>query len=75
MTENEAVLKCQNGDRDAFRYLVEQYKNVLYGTAYLMTSNRALAEEQSKRHSYWRGGGSGASNEGAPSSRGSCESW
>ncbi len=46
MTENEAVLKCQNGDRDAFRYLVEQYKNVLYGTAYLMTSNRALAEEQ-----------------------------
>ena len=46
MTEDEAVLRCQDGDRDAFHYLVERYKDILYGTAYLMTSNRALAEEQ-----------------------------
>ena len=45
MTEDEAVLLCQNGDREAFRYLVEQYKNQLFGTAYLMTGNAAHAEE------------------------------
>ena len=45
MTDDEAVLLCQDGDRDAFRHLVEQYKNPLYGTAYLMTGNAAQAEE------------------------------
>ena len=45
MTEDEAVLRCQNGDREAFRYLVEQYKHPLFGTAYLMTGNAAQAEE------------------------------
>ena len=57
MTEDEAVLRCQDGDRDAFRYLVEQYKDVLHGTAYLMTGNRALAEEQVQEAflSAWQG--------------------
>ncbi len=45
MTDDEAVLRCQDGDRDAFRHLVEQYKNRLFGTAYLMTGNAAQAEE------------------------------
>ena len=45
MTDDEAVLQCQNGDREAFRHLVEQYKNPLYGTAFLMTGNPAQAEE------------------------------
>ena len=45
MTEDEVVLRCQDGDREAFRYLVEQYKNQLFGTAYLMTGNAAQAEE------------------------------
>ncbi|MYE45855.1 MAG: RNA polymerase sigma factor [Chloroflexi bacterium] len=45
MTEDEAVLRCQDGDRDAFRYVVERYKNPLFGTAYLMTGNAAQAEE------------------------------
>ena len=45
MTDDEAVLRCQDGDREAFRHLVEQYKNPLYGTAYLMTGNAAQAEE------------------------------
>ncbi len=45
MTDDEAVLRCQDGDRDAFRHVVEQYKNPLFGTAYLMTGNAAIAEE------------------------------
>ena len=57
MTDNEAVLRCQDGDRDAFRHLVEQYKDVLFGTAVLMTGNRAIAEEQVQEAllSAWRG--------------------
>lgn len=57
MTEEDAVVRCQEGDRDAFRYLVEQYKDVLYGTAYLMTHDRALAEEhvQEAFLAAWRG--------------------
>ena len=57
MTDNEAIMLCQNGDRDAFRYLVERYKDVLFGTAVLMTGNRALAEEQVQEAllSAWRG--------------------
>ncbi len=57
MSEDEAVLRCQEGDREAFHSLVERYKDVLYGTAYLMSSNRALAEEhvQEAFLSAWRG--------------------
>ncbi len=57
MTDNEAIMRCQKGDRDAFRHLVEQYKDVLFGTAVLMTGNRALAEEQVQEAllSAWRG--------------------
>ena len=57
MTDDEAVLRCQDGDREAFRHLVEQYKNPLYGTAYLMTGNAAQAEEhvQEAFLSAWRG--------------------
>ena len=57
MTDDEAIMHCQNGDRDAFRYLVERYKDVLFGTAVLMTGNRAVAEEQVQEAllSAWRG--------------------
>ena len=57
MTESEAIARCQNGDRDAFRHLVEQYKDLLFGTAMLMTGNRATAEEQVQEAflSAWRG--------------------
>ena len=57
MTDEQAVLRCQDGDSEAFRYLVEQYKDVLYGTALLMTGNRALAEEQVQEAllAAWRG--------------------
>ena len=57
MTDSEAVVRCQNGDRDAFRHLVDQYKDLLFGTAVLMTGNRATAEEQVQEAflSAWRG--------------------
>ena len=57
MTEDEAVLSCQNGDKDAFRYLVDLYRDVVFGTAYLMTGNRSLAEEQMQEAflAAWRG--------------------
>ena len=45
MTEAEAIRLCQEGSPDAFRHLVEQHKNTLFGTAVLMTGNRAAAEE------------------------------
>ncbi len=57
MTEEMAIARSQNGDRDAFRYLVERYKDVLYGTACLMTDSRAHAEHhvQEALFSAWRG--------------------
>ena len=56
-TDDEAIRLCQDGDRDAFRYLVEAYKHPLYGTAVLMTGNPALAEEhvQEALLNAWRG--------------------
>ena len=57
MTEELAIARCQEGDRDAFHYLVERYKDVLYGTACLMTGSRAHAEDyvQEALLSAWRG--------------------
>lgn len=57
MTDDEAIARCQNGNREAFRHLVERYKDVLFGTAVLMTGNRAIAEEQVQEAllSAWRG--------------------
>ena len=57
MNDEEAVLRCQNGNREAFRHLVDSYKDVLYGTAYLMTGNAALSEDhvQEAFLSAWRG--------------------
>ena len=31
MTDEQAILRCQDGEREAFRHLVERYKDVLYG--------------------------------------------
>lgn len=48
MNESEQttlVLRCQEGDKEAFRMLVEQYSSVLFGTAYLMIKDRGLAED------------------------------
>ncbi len=57
MNDEEAVRRCQDGDREAFRHLVERYKDVLYGTACLMTGNASVAEEhvQESFLSAWKG--------------------
>lgn len=57
MTDSEAVLRCQGGNREAFRHLVEKYKDILFGVAYFMTGNRALADEhvQEAFLAAWRG--------------------
>lgn len=61
MSEDLTIAKCQDGDREAFRVLVDRHKDVLYGTALLMTGNRAVAEEavQEAFLSAWRGIGAG----------------
>ena len=43
--EQDAVRRCQRGDREAFRPLVERYGDVLMGTLYLMTHDRTVSEE------------------------------
>ena len=57
MTDEEAIRMCQEGNRDAFHHLVEQYKDTLYGTAVLMTGNRSSADDQVQEAflSAWRG--------------------
>jgi RNA polymerase sigma-70 factor (ECF subfamily) len=45
-TEEEGLIhRAQAGEKDAFRALVEKYRNVMFGTAYLMTRDRGLAED------------------------------
>lgn len=57
MNDEEAIRRCQDGDRETFRHVVERYRDVLYGTAYLMTGDRAVAEDQVQEAfiSAWRG--------------------
>jgi RNA polymerase sigma-70 factor (ECF subfamily) len=43
--EAALIRRCQGGDKEAFRMLVEQYRSILFGTAYLMIRNRGLAED------------------------------
>lgn len=43
--EAALVRRCQTGDKEAFHMLVEQYRSVLFGTAYLLTRDRGLAED------------------------------
>jgi RNA polymerase sigma-70 factor (ECF subfamily) len=44
-SETALVSRCQAGDSEAFRTLVEKHSRVLFGTAYLMTRDRGLAED------------------------------
>jgi len=43
--ESDLIAQSQRGDKEAFAVLVERYTGVLFGTAYLMTRDRSLAEE------------------------------
>lgn len=55
--EQDAIRRCQMGDREAFRPIVERYGNVLMGTIYLMIGDRAVSEElvQETFVRAWRG--------------------
>lgn len=45
-SQEAALIRCcQAGDKEAFRLLIEQYRGALFGTAYLMTRDRDLAED------------------------------
>ena len=59
INDEEAVRRCQDGDREAFHHLVDRYKDLLYGTACLMTGDTSMAEEhvQEALISAWRGMG------------------
>ena len=57
LEEAQAVRRCQAGDKEAFRYVVERYGNLMYGTAYQITRNHARAQEltQDALVLAWRG--------------------
>jgi RNA polymerase sigma-70 factor (ECF subfamily) len=58
--ESEVVRRCQDGDQEAFRLIVERFSSVLGGTAYLMTRDRAQVDDlvQETFLLAWRGIGS-----------------
>jgi len=41
----QIIIRAQSGDREAFAILFEQYKNLVYKTAYLMLGESAEAED------------------------------
>jgi RNA polymerase sigma-70 factor (ECF subfamily) len=41
----QIILRAQSGDREAFATLFEQYKNLVYKTAYLMLGEQSEAED------------------------------
>ena len=45
MNESDLIIKIQNGDSDSFGKLFNQYKDKAVRTAYLITGNRATAED------------------------------
>ncbi|MFN3974272.1 MAG: RNA polymerase sigma factor [Dehalococcoidia bacterium] len=57
MDEETALRRCQQGEREAFRTIVERYQDVLYGTAFLMTGDAGTAEDlvQEAFLAAWRG--------------------
>jgi RNA polymerase sigma-70 factor (ECF subfamily) len=57
LNEAELIRRCQTGDSEAFCVLIEQYRKVLFGTAFLMTRDHGLAEDmvQEALFRIWRG--------------------
>ena len=46
MTDTQAIQRCRQGDREAFRHLIDRYQDELHGTAILMTGSRNQAAQQ-----------------------------
>lgn len=55
--EDEIIKRCQEGESEAFQWLVERYGDLAYRTAYLITNDHQLAEEviQEAFLDAWRG--------------------
>lgn len=55
--EDEIIKRCQKGESEAFRWLVDEYGDLAYRTAYLITNDHQLAEEiiQEAFLDVWRG--------------------
>ena len=47
-TDQLYITKVINGDTNAFAYLVDTYKNMVFSLAFKMTKNREEAEEVSQ---------------------------
>ena len=45
MDETQTIRGSKQGEAEGFRVLVERYERVLFGTAFLMTRDRTLAED------------------------------
>ena len=45
MNETQAVRLCQDAHQAAFQVIVERHGDVMFGTAILMTRDRAMAED------------------------------
>ena len=45
VNDTAVVRRCQTGDPEAFAVLVERHRTMLFGTAYLMTRDRQMAED------------------------------
>jgi RNA polymerase sigma-70 factor (ECF subfamily) len=45
ITEAQIIEACQAGDRDAFRWLFERYKDRVYSIAYHFSNNEAMARD------------------------------
>lgn len=44
-SEEELIQRCQQGDGEAFRAIVEQYRNALFGTAFLIVRDYQMTED------------------------------
>ena len=48
MTDNEIIVACQNGDRDAFNLLMKKHQDKVFGMAYGMLSDYEDAKDASQ---------------------------
>jgi len=57
LEQEQLIRRCQAGDRDAFRCVVDDYGGMLFATAYLMTHQREVSEDavQEALLRAWRG--------------------
>ena len=57
LEEAQVIRRCQAGDKEAFRFVMERYGSLMYGTAYQITRNHARAQEltQDALVLAWRG--------------------